>query len=189
MNNRILFILSIIVIGTNGFYAQDKDTQKVGGLRAGFHSAYMVEEGSKPDTANSLNSFYVGFFRDQKISPLFYFGSGLEYFQNGIKHSSNSKRVLHTLSIPLDLKFKLGPVFALGGAAANFKVAEKIVVGDNSVNPADGNKSNWFDIPVFLGLGVKISFITVEARYHWGLLEVKNGLNSRYLQIGAGISF
>jgi hypothetical protein len=138
---------------------------------------------------NQLNSFYVGFFRDKKISPLLFFGSGLEYFQNGIKYPGDSKRILHTLSIPLDLKLKLGPVFALGGAAANFKVAEKIVVEDNSVNPTEGNKSNWFDIPVFLGAGVKISFITVEARYHWGLLDVRNGLYSRYLQIGAGLSF
>ena len=189
MKKGILFLLSALVIGTYGSNAQDKDKQKVGGIRAGFQSAYMVEEGSKPDTANSLNSFYVGFFRDKKISPLLFFGSGLEYFQNGMKYPGDTKRVLHTISIPLDLKLKLGPVFALGGAAANFKVAEKIVVEDNSVNPAEGNVSNWFDIPVFLGAGVKISIITIEARYHWGLLEVRNGLHSRYLQIGAGISF
>lgn len=189
MKKGILFLLSALLMGIYGSYAQDEGTQKVGGIRAGFHSASMVEEGSKPDTANSMNSFYLGFFRDQKISRMLYFSSGLEYFQNGLKYSNNSKRVLHTISIPLDLKFKLGPVFALGGAAANFKVAEKIVVGDYSVNPADGNESNWFDVPVFLGAGVTIFFITVEARYHWGLIEVRNGLNNRYLQIGAGISF
>ena len=59
MKKGIFFLLSALVIGTYGSNAQDKDKQKVGGIRAGFQSAYMVEEGSKPDTANSLNSFYV----------------------------------------------------------------------------------------------------------------------------------
>jgi len=181
------FVLVFTVFTVKG---QDKsDNKKIGGVRAGFHSASMVMEGSKPDTVNNYNSFYVGFFRDTKIAPLLFFGTGLEYFQNGMKYPRNSTRVLHTISVPLDLKLKLGPVFALGGAAMNIKVKEKFDIGDYSMTPSDSDKTKWFDVAAFAGAGVKILFITVEGRYHWGLLDARDGLYHRYFQLGAAISF
>ena len=190
MKKRTFLILSAVLLGIGLAQAQDnKEGNKVGGIRAGWHSAGLFEEGSKPDTANSLNGFYIGFYRDTKILPLLHFGAGLEYFQNGMEYSSNTSRVLHTISVPLDLKLKLGPVFALTGFAANFKVSEKVVYKDNASNPIDSDKSEWFDVPFFLGAGVKIWMLSIEARYHWGLLEVRNGLHSQYLQVGAAISF
>ena len=120
---------------------------------------------------------------------MLHFGKGIEYFQNGLSYTANSQRKLHTLSIPLYLKFKIGPVFALGGAGANFKISEKFTAGDLEVSPTDSDKSNWFDVPVFLGAGVKIWFVSVEARYHWGLMEVRNDLKSQYFQLGAAVSF
>lgn len=148
----------------------------------------MVIESSKPDTAKSLNGFYVGFFRDNRLASILYFGSGLEYFQNGLKYTGDSKRILHTLSIPLDLKVKLGPVFALGGIAANFKVAEKLVFGEAKYTPGEETKSHWFDAPVFLGAGIIIAFLTVEARYHLGIVDAGNEYFHRYFQLGLGIS-
>jgi len=191
MKKRMVLFTIIIMTGAMVIYAQkdDKEGQKVGGIRAGWHTATLVEDGSKADTINNLNGFYVGFFRDTKIVPLLNFGSGLEYFQNGTAYTNNSERVLHTISIPLDLKVKLGPVFALGGIAANFKVSEKIKIDGESISPMSDDKSAWFDTPVFLGAGVKIAFLTVEARYHWGLLEVRNGKKSQYFQLGAAFSF
>ena len=189
MKRKSLVIISIILVGSMVIKAQEKGKDKVGGIRGGFQSAVMSVNGSKPDTANSLSSFYVGFFRDNRISKIFYFGTGLEYFQNGLSYSNSSKRILHTISVPLDLKVKLGPVFVLGGVAANFKVAERIKIDDTSIKPSDGDISAWFDVPLFLGAGVELSIFTIEARYHWGLIEVRDGLYNRYFQIGAGISF
>ena len=189
MKSKSLIIILVLLFGTIVTHAQDKEKEKLFGIRGGWHSASMVEDGSKPDTVNSLNTFYVGFFRDNRISRIFYFGTGLEYFQNGMKYSNSSKRVLHTISIPLDLKVKIGPVFVLGGIAANFKVSEKIVVNDNSSKPSDGNKSNWFDAPAFLGAGVKIFFFSIEGRYHWGLINANDGLHNRYFQLGVAVSF
>jgi len=140
MKNRTILLLTVIMLTNLSLYAQDDDEPKIGGIRAGFHSAYMVNNGEKPDTANSLNNFYIGFFHEKKIASMFYWGSGLEYFQNGTKHDNGNKNVLHTLSIPLDLKFKIGPLYALGGAAANFKIAEKNVINDNSYNPSESGK-------------------------------------------------
>lgn len=184
------FLLSVLIAGTCITHAQDKKSKdKVGGIRFGAHAATMIKDGNSPDTSNYLNSFYVGFFRDNQLTPMLYFGSGLEYFQNGLEYTQNSKRVLHTISIPLDLKVKLGPVFALGGIAANFKVSEKLIYGDNKYTPGDDTKLNWFDAPVFLGAGVKISFLTIEARYHWGIIDARDEYFHRYFQLGLGLSF
>lgn len=188
MKAKNWILLAVLMMGLTLANAQKKD-DRVGGIRGGFQSAVMVESGSKADSANNLKTFYVGFFRDQKMLPFLFFGSGLEYFQNGFNYTNDSKRVLHMISIPLDLKVKIGPVFALGGIAGNFKVAEKIHIGDSKANPASGDKSTWFDAAAFAGVGLKLFFITIEARYHWGLIESNKGLYNRYLQIGAGISF
>lgn len=179
--------LAVFVITT--VFGQDKETKTVSGIRGGWHSATLVMDGATPYDASALSSFYVGFFNDNKIVPMLYFGKGIEYFQNGIKYTSSSQRVLHTVSVPLYLKLKIGPVYGLGGIAGNFKVSEKYTVGDHEVSPTDSDKSKWFDAPVFLGAGVKIFFVSVEARYHWGLIEVRNGLKSQYLQVGAAVSF
>jgi len=190
MRKKIFLFTASLLIGAITLHGQDKkEGQKVGGVRAGWHYAFMQKEGDKPDTANALNSFYVGFFRDTRIMPLLHFGSGLEYFQNGMEYPNNSARILHTISIPLDLKVKLGPAYALGGIAANIKVSEKLKIGDEYITPLDSDKTAGFDLPVFLGAGLKIWFVTIEARYHWGLLEARNGYYNQYFQLGAGISF
>ena len=188
MKNLILVFCVFFGFAFAPATAQD-DKPKKNGIRAGYHGATLVYEGSEPDSASTLSSFYVGFFRSKKIATILHFDSGIEYFQNGVSYSSNSKRVLHTISVPLDLRLKVGPVYGVGGAAMNFKVSEEYKYGSNSYKPSDASKSNWFDIAAFAGAGVKIWILSVEARYHWGLLEVRNDLNSRYFQLGAAISF
>jgi hypothetical protein len=189
MKKTVLTTLVLTVFLVTTVLAQNNEKTFVSGIRGGFHAASLVMDGSKPNEASALNNFYIGFFNDNKLAPMFYFGKGLEYFQNGIAYTSNSERILHTVSVPLYLKLKLGPVFGLGGIAGNFKVSEKFSAGDYEVSPTDSDKSNWFDAPVFLGAGVKIFFVSVEARYHWGLIEVRNGLKSQYFQVGAAVSF
>jgi hypothetical protein len=189
MKKKLLFILSILIFGSCTINAQGKsDKQKLVGIRAGYQISYMVNDGSIPDSANGLDWFYVGLYRDQRVNKIFSYGAGLEYFQNGLTYPNNSERVQNTLSIPIHLKLKIGPVFAVGGIATNFKLTEKYEVGDNTYQPTDTSNSNWIDFAAFAGVGVKIFFITVEARYHWGLLEVRDGLNNRYLQIGAAFN-
>jgi len=188
MKKKITILLILICAISITVRAQD-DKERNKTIRFGYHLASMVNEGSKPDTAKSLSSFYVGFVRSKNVGSILNFDSGIEYFQNGIRYSGDSKRTLHTVSIPLDLRLKIGPVYALGGAAANIKVSEKYDLGDNSYQPLDTKKSSWFDIAAFAGAGVKILFFSVEARYHWGLLEARNDLYNRYFQLGAALSF
>jgi len=189
MKKTVIITVFLSVFLLSSVLAQDNEKKTVSGIRGGWHTATLVKDGAEPYDANNLQSFYVGFFNENKIVPLLHFGKGLEYFQNGLSYSGSGERVLHTISVPLYLKLKIGPVFGLGGIAGNFKVSEKFTAGDHEVSPTESDKSNWFDAPVFLGAGVKIFFVSVEARYHWGLIEVRNGLKSQYFQVGAAVSF
>jgi hypothetical protein len=189
MKKRTILFLAIILIGTYSAYTQKEDQQKIGGIRGGYHLATMVEDGSKPDTAKNLSSFYVGFFKDQKIAKILFVGSGIEYFQNGLKYSKSSKLIMHTISVPVNLKVKIGPVYGRGGITANFIVKEKIEYDDKKYDPEKSDKANWFDSAAFAGVGVDILFLSVEARYYWGLIDAKNGLYNRYFQLGATVSF
>jgi hypothetical protein len=187
-----LFLFAIILMLFTGLAMaqEDKHHNKVGGIRAGWQNAGFFLDGSKYPGSEAYQTFYLGFFRDNKLAPMFYHGSGLDYFQTGIQMGGEKDRLLHYISLPNYLKFKLGPAFLLGGVAPSFKVAEKVNVGGENVNPLDANKSNWFDIPAFAGVGVKILFITVEARYHWGLVKLNDdGYMNQYFQLGAGLSF
>jgi hypothetical protein len=163
------------------------DGDRVGGLRFGYHSSVYTKGGEQ--LGDPLNSFYVGFTRDNKLIPMLHLGTGLEYFKNGVKLTDGIQRDFYYLSVPIDATLKLGPVFALTGFAPSFKVAERYVTDGNPVKPSDDMKAEWFDIPFFVGAGVKIWILSLEARYHWGLLEVTDGYKSQYFQLGLGFSF
>lgn len=170
---------------TGDLIASDGD--RVGGLRFGYHSSGFTKGG---DTwGDPLQTFYVGLARDTKIIPLLHVGTGLEYFKNGVILGDGIQRDFHYVSIPINAKLKLGPVFALTGFAPSFKVAERYITDGNSTKPSDDMKAEWFDVPFFLGAGVKVWMLTIEARYHWGLLEVTDGYKSQYFQLGLGLSF
>lgn len=182
-----LFVFALFVSSPALLALDKEDGDRVGGIRLGYHSSQFNLNGSF--YGEPMQTFYAGFFRDQKIVPLLHFGSGLEYYKNGVKIDSDNMRELHYLTIPLNLKLKLGPVFALGGFSPSFKVAERITEDGFKEKPTDDEKAEWFDIPLYLGAGVNIWFLTIEARYHWGMLEVVDGYKTQSFQIGAGISF
>jgi len=190
MKRFAIILISICLIGVisaNSQTTNSESDRNLGGLRVGYHNANILLDGSK--SSSGLEGFYVGYFRNTNIIPRLDYGYGLEYFQNGYSYSDGAERICHTLSIPLDLKFIVGPAFALGGFATNFVVSEKIKTDDENISPQDSDKTNWFDLAFFLGGGVKFSFVTIEARYHWGLLEARTEYYNRYFQIGAGFSF
>ena len=158
------------------------------GIRAGYQNSAWYKDGSQLTGTDPLSNFYVGIYKDNKLLPAIHFGIGLEYFQNGYRINSSDKRVLHMLSVPAYAKVKIGPVFGLAGIGANFKVSEKIYTNDVASSPSSEQKSKTVDFPLFIGAGVRISIFTIEARYHWGLVDINNGASNQYFQLGAGIS-
>ena len=152
---------------------------KLGGVRTGYVNSAFYNDGKQGDV---LNSFYVGVFRDKSIIPLITLRSGLEYAQLGARSYISEDYKIHTLSVPVSARVKLGPVSALAGVSANFNVASN----------GGAQDVNVFDSPLHLGVGFNILIVGVEARYNWGMNDVfKNvgGLKMNYLQIGATVAF
>ncbi|MEI6061782.1 MAG: outer membrane beta-barrel protein [Bacteroidota bacterium] len=179
---------SIVLIVLLALLAFSVQAQKLG-IRAGFQASSWHEDGSRISGSSAYNSFYVGLFKEKKIIPLLHFGAGLEYLRSGAKLPGDTKQEISYLSIPLYLKVKVGPVFALAGVGANIKVSEKYFAAGTSTSVPDGQKSKALDFPFIMGAGVKILMFTLEARYHWGLVNFDNGASNQYLQLGAAVSF
>lgn len=185
----LTFLVFTAVIST---YAQNEKIEKpyIFGIRAGWHSALIYKDGAGLATTEPLNSLYLGVFNEFKIIPILHAGVGVEYFQNGFQSNLiDLKRKLHYISIPLYLKVALGPIYITGGTALNFKVAETNIIWDMVIDPLEENKSKVFDLPLQAGLGVKIFMFSIEARYHWGMLDVNRGAKNQYFQLGAAVFF
>jgi len=182
-----LFTLALLIIGF-GLSTYAGDGGKFG-FRGGFQYSNIYKDGSAIKS-DPLNSFYVGFFKEQKIVPMLSIGSGLEYSQIGTMPDSDSKMQLHYLSMPVNLKVKIGPIYAIGGASASFKVGEQWTDYGKKTDVAI--KANWFDVPVHVGLGVQILAFRIEARYHWGMLDLYDspltGYKTQAIQLGLAIA-
>lgn len=183
---KIGFIALILISISFGLSAQDKF-----GIRGGFQAGNLYNSGSLYD--NGLNTFYVGVFKEFKIVPLLKFDAGIDYNQNGSLNDSLSIKMGY-ISVPLNLKIKLGPVYGIVGAAPSFKISEKWMLNDQEID-IDKFKSNFFDLPVFVGVGFKIAIISIEARYYVGTMNVNDNAISglqdyknQYLQVGLALS-
>lgn len=186
---KICSILLILLFTVASLPVSAQKGNKVG-IRAGYQSSSWHKDGSQLTATDPYSSFYVGLFRDNKIIPLVHIGLGLEYFQAGATMANDRKQVISYLSVPVYAKVKLGPVFALAGVGANFKLSEKVFTGSSSAAPSDTEKSKTFDCPFIAGAGLKILMFTIEARYHWGLVKINDaGASNQYMQLGASVSF
>jgi hypothetical protein len=189
-----IFTLSIIILLLGArFNAMAGDKTKFG-IRAGYQVGNLYDSQGSSLLGN-YNTFYVGLYKDVKLIPLLFVGAGLEYYQNGSVNGSDNKIGLHYLSIPFDVKLKVGPFFALAGVGLNFKVHEKWVMNGDSYDPPSELQSNGFDLPLFAGVGMKFAMITIEARYFYGTRDVNGnslsgfeGYHNSYLQLGLGLS-
>ena len=180
----LIFVLLIVGLSANSF-AGDKI-----GIRAGWQYSNIYAGSSIGDNMSSL---YLGVFKEKAIIPLIKIGSGLEYGQIGTNWDSKNSLKLHQLSVPVYAKLKLGPVYAIAGAAASFKVAESWDIESSSEAMKENFDANSFDVPVFGGIGFKILMLSIEARYYMGTIGVSGNMpsdeyKSQYLQIGLALS-
>lgn len=82
VNDMLAVRLVTLSLGTN---AQKEEGKKANDIRFGYHTAAMYDNGSKLSGTKNYQSFYLGFFRDNKLIPALHLGTGLEYFQNGYR--------------------------------------------------------------------------------------------------------
>lgn len=182
----IIFIALILFCLSSSLSAQN-----IIGFRGGFQTGNLYSSGSLYKTG--LNTFYVGVFKEFKIATAIKFDAGIDFNQNGALNDSLSINLSY-ISVPLNFNIKIGPVYGILGAAASFKIDEKWTYNDQEVN-IDNLKSNFFNVPVFLGVGYKLSFIAFEARYYVGTMSINDNAISvlkdyrnQYLQLGLALS-
>lgn len=192
MNKNYFLVALVIVLTSFSAYAGDDDKDFQKGIRAGFQSSTFII--SDVNNTDPYSSFYVGLLAEKKLIPLLRFGAGLEYHQTGVKmENTDIKIVRSNFSIPLYGKVKLGPVFATAGVSPSFGLGEKLHVGDESEKLEGDNALKTFDMPLQLGLGVKILIFSIDARYNIGLPNLSNyegeSTKQNYLQVGASIYF
>lgn len=175
-----LFSMFLMLALTQTVKAGDDDDGKSShfGVRAGWQWSLLNGSGGNSDR---LSSMYIGAYREHKLIPLLRYSYGLEYAQMGGDLKSAGDYRLNYIGVPIYLKGKLGPVYALAGTALNLKISES---GGNFDKKAD-----TFDMPIFIGGGFKILIVSVEVRYGWGLFEVQETAKNEYMQLGLTLSF
>lgn len=182
---RLLIISCLVtLININETIAQD-DTRNT--IRIGYHSGQMFDDGNKP-FENDLSGVYFGIARDIPFATIIHLNAGLEYFQTGSKSDDQNKIALSYISVPVGLKVKIGPVSAMGGASAGFRISTKETINGVESDPLI-NDYNRIDGTVYLGAGFKILALGVEIRYHWGFRDVFDQYKNQFLQIGANLHF
>jgi hypothetical protein len=181
MKKKILtaIVISIFICGISKIYAGEPFTK---GPIAGWHYSDILKDG-KSLYGENYNSFFVGFFSNKQLggTKLLQINSALMYFQNGSRKDDNNKIRLHYLNIPVSLRVQVGPIYALGGINGGIKLGgESYLLGIKS----DVKDINTWDAGLHLALGAKIGPLGVEAKYNWGIVDLNNGYNSQYLQLG-----
>jgi hypothetical protein len=179
-----VIVLSALVLGFV-FLGLEANAQGFG-VRTGYQVAYTNNGGNQ--VGGSLGHFYLGAFKNRKlgVGDLLTLHTGVEYMQNGHRSDDANFRRMNMLSIPVGLRVKIGPLFAQGGFSGNLKLSENFQVnGADALNST--NKTNTFDLPAHIGIGLKVLILEIEARYHQGFIDVNNGNKNSYLQLGLAI--
>jgi hypothetical protein len=179
-------LIAFIAFTTETVQAQGKRNI---GIRAGYQISGLFEGSDRLAGTSNYGGFYAGAFKEKKIIPFLHWGVGLEFCKNGAELADNSRQVINYLGVPVYLKAKVGPVYALLGVQPKVKIGEKIIINDETTNPTDEQKSKTFDLPAFGGLGVNILIVSLEARYHYSMIETNHGARNAYLQFGATLHF
>jgi len=191
MKSLLKFLLIIPFISTLVSFAGDNTEDdydiRLNGIRAGYQASDLIK--GERETLDSRDGFYFGFVRKVNLVPLLKLETGLEYMQAGAILSDTSEIRLNYIVLPAQLVFKLGPLLALGGLNACFKIDEDYIVNDNEKNLSDDQSSSFTDFSVNGGVGFQLLMISIEARHYWGLTDINNGFENRYWQLGLKVSF
>jgi len=175
----MVLVLALLVLSASVFAQKDR------GIRGGWMESKISKDGDSYLDAK-YESFYVGMFNDQKLIPMLYIYTALDYYQTGSKLNDDNKLILHYISIPVGLKLKIGPVQAFGGVHGAVKVSTRYTL---LTQPVDSEKFSTFDAGTFIGLGVSIAFIGAEVKYTKGLVDINRGYKNNFWQAGLTLWF
>lgn len=176
-----LFLVVLLTPSLSIAGPKDDESKKIyKGIRGGFQSSsFAVDEGDSPD---GLGSYYIGIFGGKKIGPskLLSLYTGVTLYQSGADDNDFGTVKLTYISLPFNLRVKVGPVYAFGGANAAIKVGESL---SGPIELADPDFKS-FDAGAQIGVGVKFLMLSAELKYNFGLIEIEDGVKTSHLQAG-----
>ncbi len=183
-------LLLFLCLSSISVFCQSDDDEGKGlpnGIRVGYQ--YSNLSNNDRDAADNLDRFYIGYVRKINVIPLIHVETGLEYMIAGAKQSEDSRLELHYLVLPAQGVLKIGPFVGVAGLNADFRLAENYTLNGEKIKRSGSDKSASFDLAADAGAGFNILFMTIEARYYWGLLEVQDGWYNQYWQAGVKFHF
>lgn len=187
-NNSPMKILWVALLTALPLFtlAQEKDDDDGwNGIRAGYHSSNVDGDWGEAD---ARTGFYAGYYRNLIKVPLYRLSTGLEFHTAGASSSLSEVR-LGYVSLPINNRLKLGPVYLDLGIDPALKVGETNLVNGTELDVPDDAKAERFDLLAHAGAGFKFLFLGVEVRYRRGLTEVYEGTYNTGLELGLSTFF
>lgn len=179
MNYRILTTLVSFLLAAALHAQDDAQDEKSNGLRAGWHMSDFDGE----EDADTRNGYYFGYYRNWFKVPLVSVSSGLELNTAGAVQEGSEFRLLY-LTLPINGRLKLGPVYFDLGVDAALKVNEKWMFNGEELDIPSESKGESFDVLGHAGAGFKFLFLGVEVRYRHALTEVYEDYRNTGLEVG-----
>ncbi len=187
-----LMLSALLALCTFTATAQkDDDDGKDGfnGLRAGLYSSNLDGDWGEAD---ARTGFYAGYYRNLIKIPIYRLSTGLEYHTGGAATtvgSTENEARLSYLSLAINNRFKIGPVYGDIGVDPALRLSEKALVNGAEVDIPSDQDAAAFDMLVHVGAGFKFLFLGVEARYRYGLVDVYEGTRNKGLEVGLSAFF
>ena len=178
----ITALTSQVYAGSSGIIGDDDKPSKL------IFNVGMTNAKFDLDNFNFKTDLMLGIQRDVKIFPSIRFNAAIFFNQIGSQIPDEPAFNLDYLQIPIGLKVKIGPVYALGGLSGAYRLSAK----QSDIDISDEIKS--IDFAVHAGVGFKFLIFSLEGRYNWGLTDIYQGrdpekynINNRYFQLMLGV--
>lgn len=139
---------------------------------AGWNYSKVVSDSPNFEDTDYKSGLIVGINKDVKLTPFIWGNGGLLYYQNGADTEQGVLKFDY-LSIPAGVKLRLGPVYGMGGAYLAYRLSAKL--DDEDLNNNDFNR---IDFGTYVGAGVKFLIFSLNAKYNWGLSNLRDGTNT-----------
>ncbi len=184
MNATSKWMMTLVLTGF--FLAQAEAQGTRTGLRAGFQTSQLTSDVSSLFNQNQKR-YYVGLYREKAFLPMLKMGLGLEYYETGSQANTVNLK-LGYLSAPIHVKLDLGLFNAYAGVSGAYRLYATEMIAGEKVDAPSG-KYNRFDYSTFVGGGVRLLFIGIDLRHHWGRANIYNGFQNRFWQLGGTLYF
>jgi len=165
-----LVLACFVFISLQAQRHKDDKPDKITIMAGWNYSKYQVEADGPPSSDYKSGAIF-GINKDVKISPFLWTNGGLFYYQNGAE-TRDGDYSFNYLMLPAGVKLRFGPAYAMGGLYGAYRLTATL--DDDKLGQSDWNR---LDFGSYVGVGLKVTIISLNVKYSWGLSDVTNGSN------------